>query len=57
MNKDHLTSIKSKKYLNMRTDHEIFIEILEPYEHLSIKISQQDMASNISYGKGKTTST
>ena len=53
MNKDHSTSIKSKKYLNMRTDHEIFTEILESHENLTIKISQQYMASNISYGKGK----
>jgi len=32
----------------MRNDHEIFIEIIESHEHLTIKISQQDMASNIS---------
>ena len=48
MIKTHLTSIKSKKYLNMITDHEIFIEMLESREHLTIKISQQDMVSNIS---------
>ena len=40
----------------MRTDHKIFIVTLESHEHLTIKISQQDMASNNSYGKDKTTS-
>jgi len=40
----------------MRNHHEIFIETLESHEHLTIKISQQDMASNNSDGKDKTTS-
>ena len=40
----------------MRTDHEIFIVTLESYEHSTIKISEHNKASNISYGKDKTTS-
>ena len=56
MIKSHLTSIKSKKYLNRRNDHEIFIATLRWQEHLTIKISQQDMVSIISKEKDKTTS-
>ena len=37
----------------MRSDHEIFIAILESHEHFTIKISQQDMVSIISYEKDK----
>ena len=40
----------------MRTDHEIFIEKLVLQEQTTINISLQDMASNISLEKGKTSS-
>ena len=40
----------------MRTDHEIFIAILELQEQTTIKISLQDMASIISEEKDKTSS-
>ena len=39
-----LTRIKSKKYLNRRNDHEIFIEILELHEKTTIKISEHNKA-------------
>ena len=53
MIKVHLTSIKSKKKLNRRNDHEIFIVTLELHEHSSIKISEHIKASNNSYEKDK----
>ena len=37
----------------MITDHEIFITTPESHEHLTIKISQQDIVSIISYEKDK----
>ena len=40
----------------MRTDHEIFIATPQPHEHFTIKISEQDIASNNSKERGKTTS-
>ena len=46
--KVYQTRIKSNKKLHMRTDHEFFIEILVLQEQTTIKISLQDMASNIS---------
>ena len=39
MIKSHITSIKLKKYLNRRNDHEIFIITLESHEQFTIKIS------------------
>ena len=40
----------------MRTDHKIFIAILELQEQTTIKISLQEIASIISKEKDKTTS-
>ena len=37
----------------MRTDHEIFIVTLASHDYSTIKISQHNIASNISYGKDK----
>ena len=37
----------------MRTDHEIFIVTLASHYYSTIKISQHNIASNISYGKDK----
>ena len=46
MIKAYLTIIKSKKYLNRRNDHEIFIAILELHEQTTINISEHNKASN-----------
>ena len=46
INKAYSTRIKSNKQLHMRTDHEIFIEILELQEQTTIKISEQYMVSS-----------